>query len=520
MNVHRKLLLLLPLAAAGCVAGGGSLKVYQADYHVPVRADVTEEAEWSMFRDAQIHIQRADNAKDSGNLDQSRQESKIAADGLAAFCEKFPSSEWRMVVRRMAAERYFTAGEYTLCAAQARRLYDDPLANNVSKATAALLMAGAWQLQANADAKEGKIERMRYLAPGQRAGQPLKPRIPPEPWKRFVESADLYVKLAQAGAVTKEGDRSLQTALVAAEVEASYDNVEDARGRFQAIIDRWPGEAEAMESAIPKYLDTFLLQGDDEGFDAAVTRILPQVKAQAEKAAAAAKAPGATEEQKKSAEAFARLDEELAKQKEGAGFSLAMRLFQAGKNVEAGQAFEKFATRYPAHPDSPAAMYNAAIAWDRAKEPKKGEGLRDKLLQAYPDAKIAPQAMLTQAAALSRRGDHAGALKLYGQYLEKWPQAEQRCIALQNIGVEANQAGNKAEAARRFRAFGGDEKCAKEDPNGSAHQLFFAADYYRRAKKKADEKDALKALSELQGVTDAVAKSEVEEGKRRLKGLR
>lgn len=523
MKVHGRLLVLLMLTAAGCAGGGAFMTVRQGDYRKPETREILEEAERAMLHDAFIHMQIGDNARDSGNLDQARQEDKVAAGQLAGFADKFPSSEWRIVARRISAQRYRDAGDYLSAATQAEKMYRDPMASDATKAMAARMLSSAWFQEATNQAKEGKVDRLKILVSSQRGGQPLKPRVPAEPWKRFVEWADAFAKVAKSdpvASVSGDATPASQIVLRAADVEYCHDNAEDARARFASVIETWPSDAEAMEGAVPLYLDTFLLKGDDDGYDAALARIQPIVAAESAKAAEAAKAPGAGEEKKKAAETFARLDDSLAKQKESVGFSVASRLFQAGKNAEAAQAFEKFAGGHSAHPDAPAALYNAAIAWDRAKDPKKAEVLRDKLLKAYPDAKVVPQTVLAQAVAISRRGDHAGAQKLYAQYLEKWPQADQRCIALQNIGVEANGAGNRAEAARRFRAFAGDEKCAKEDPNGTAHQLFYAADYYRKSRKKADEKDALKALTELQGVTDAVAKSEVEEGKRRFKGLK
>ena len=527
MHADKKLLILLTLAAAGCAAGGGSLKVYQADYRPPIRADVSEDVEWSMMVDAKIHIDRADNARDSGNLDQYRQECKIAADQFSAFADKFPSSEWRIVARRIAATRYRDAQELPSAAAQAQKMYDDPGATEVTKALGSRLLAAIWQQQAAVEMKEGKIERIKLLVAQQRAGQPLKPHPPAGAWKRYVEAADNYAKYVKADPTVKPSGETVggasppwQIAVTAAQVEYASDNVEDARRRLAAIIETWPGDGEAMDTAVPYYLETFLLKSDDEGYEAELTRLQPMVKAQGEKAASAAKAPDATEEKKKSAEAFARLSESLAKLKEGTGFSVAARLFQAGKNAEAGTAFEKFADENKQNTDAPAALYNAAIAWDKTKDGKRAEALREKLLRTYPDAKVAPQATLAQAAALSRRGDHAGSLKLYGHYLEKWPEAEQRCIALQNVGVEVNQAGNKLEAARRFRTFGSDGKCAKDDPNAAANYLFYAAEFYRTARKKADEKETLRILSEVPGVTDTVAKSAQDEGKRRLKGLK
>ncbi len=522
MNLHGKAVLLM-LIAAGCAGGGAFMNVRQADYRQPQQREITEDAERAVINDALIHLAVADNARDAGNLDQARQEDRTGAAQLAAFADKFPSSEWRIVARRISAQRFKDSGDNMSAAVQAEKMYRDPAATDVTRAMAARILSSAWYQEGINQAKEGKADKIKLLTSGQRGGQPLKPRVPAEPWKKFVEWSDAFAKVAKSDPVAKVGGEATpawQIALTAAEVEYAHDNVEDARGRLAAVIETYPSEAEAMDGAVSLYLETFLLKNDDEGYDAALARLQPLVKAEAAKAAEAVKAPGAGEDKKKAAATFARLDDGLTRQKEGMGFSVASRLFQAGKNAEAAQAFEKFAEANPKHPDAPAALYNGAIAWDKGKEGKKAEALRAKLLKNYPDAKVAPQAVLAQAVAVSRRGEHAAAQKLYGQYLEKWPQGAQRCIALQNIGVEANGTGNKAEAARYFRTFASDEKCVQEDPNGAAHQLFYAADYYRKARKKADEKETLKALGALPGVTDTVARSEVEEGRRRLKGLK
>ena len=41
-----------------------------------------------------------------------------------------------------------------------------------------------------------------------------------------------------------------QLALIAAEVQYAFDNVEEARRRFDAIMQKWPGDAEIMENAV------------------------------------------------------------------------------------------------------------------------------------------------------------------------------------------------------------------------------------------------------------------------------
>jgi outer membrane protein assembly factor BamD (BamD/ComL family) len=523
-----RITLLAAMAAAACAtAGGGSAsRYYQADYARPGRAQFSDDAQRAIVDEALIHADRADQASMAGNLDQSRAENRLAADALVKFVDTFPSTEYRLVMRAQAAERYLRAQEFEKAAAQAQRVLDDPEARDVSKAIATRYAVASWQTIAIAEGRAGKIDPPRILTVEKRKGQEVRPRVPPDPWKRFIENADRYQQLAKAdpqwdpspaerhkrGAID-----TAQLALIAAQVEFGYDNLEDARRRFEAIIQSWPSRAEVMESAVPYFLQTFLLKRDDAGYEAAVARSITAIKPEAAKAAEVAKAPGAGDEAKKGAEILARLLDDLEKQQQGAGFSAAERLLAAEKLAEAGAAFEKFAAENRTHPDAPNALYNAAVAWERAKEPRKAQSARAALLERYPDTRIAPQATLAQASTLTRQGEHAAAQKLYQGYLEKWGKGPQRCLALQNLGVALESMGKKLEAAKNYQWFARDEACLKEDSNNAVKVVYRGAVLFSDTKKKSDALEMFRVVAGIQGATDTVAKSQVEDAKERVK---
>ncbi len=529
MNRIQTTAVLAALLASACASVGGpgsNIRTFQAGHTNPKPGEITEDAERAVVQDARNHATRSDNARASGNLEQARAEDRAAAEGFAKFCEQFPSSEWRIVLRRMAAERYLQGEDYEAGAAQAQKLITDPEATDETKAVGARLAAAGWQMVANAESRAGKIERLRLLTAAQRGGQPPKPRPPAAPWKSFVDAADTYTRYMNADPLLKAseaeqrargGTHPAQLGLLAGEVEYAYDNMEEARKRFDQVIQLFPGDAEIMEAAVPLYLETYLVLGDEAGYEAAVKRVEPVVKAQADRTAAEAKAAGATDEQKKAAEAFAKLEDNLSKQQQGAGFAQASRLLQANKFPEAAEGFEAFATANKDHPDAPNALYNAAVAWDKAKEPAKARADRERLVRDYPNSKVAGQGMLALAAAQSRGGEHAAAEKAYLQYLERFPDGPQRCIALQNVGYELDQLKRKEEAARRYEAFARDAACAKDDPNTAAKALYRAGVLFSEAKKKKEAKDAWTALVGMQGVTDPVVKSWVEDARSRLK---
>lgn len=527
MTPTHRITLLAALAAACATAGGGSSsRYYQADYARPGRAQFADEGQRAIIEEALVHTERADQAGMAGNLDQSRTENRLAADGLAKFVDTFPTSEYRLVLRASAAERYLRAQEFEKAAAQAQRVIDDPEARDVSKAIASRYALASWQNIAVAEGRAGKIDPPRILTADKRKGVETKPRVPPDPWKRYVENVDRYQQVAKADPLSslspaeqqrRGGVDPAQLALSAAQVEFGYDNMEDARRRLEAIIQTWPSRPDVLESAVPYHLQTFLIKKDGAGYEAAVAQDLAVVKAEAAKAAQAAKAPGADEDTKKAAEGLAKLQADLERQEKGAGFAAAERLLAADRQAEAGAAFEQFATDNPAHPDAASALYNAAVAWDKAKDPKKALAARRLLLERYPDSKIAPQATLAQASALTRQGEHAGAQKMYQSYLEKWGKGEQRCLARQNLGVALEAQGKKLEAAKDYLTFARDEACLKEDPNNAAKVVYHGAVLLSDAKRKADSLEMFRIVAGISGATDTVARSQVEDAKARVK---
>jgi len=94
---------------------------------------------------------------------------------------------------------------------------------------------------------------------------------------------------------------------------------------------------------------------------------------------------------------------------------------------------------------------------------------------------------------------------------------DDRCLAALNVGAELDAARQTAEAAQRYLAFGTDAQCSKADPNTAAQVLYRSAAILNKGGKKADAQAALKALAGLGGVTDATARSYVEDARARVK---
>jgi tetratricopeptide (TPR) repeat protein len=539
-------------AALGPVSASAqdqSLAFAQADFREPTSPEeaidsrlTTDGAELALLKEVFKHIDRALRDQLSGNLDASTAESKVAADGLVSFVDKYKNHRLRIVFYRMAVVRYLQAKEWEAAAETAQRMLADPKALPVTKAIGARYASSAWQMLAIQEMRAGKIPQLKLKPSSARGGEPPSPRPLDRAWKMFVENADTYERNRDADPTSKltaaerqsQGGTDLgQLQVIAAQVEFGYDNIEDAQKRFGKVIEMHPSRGDLMETAVPYYLDSFKILKDPKGLEAAAAKIEPIIAAEAKKAAEAAAAPGATEEQKTNAASFAKLAGELKEGSKGSDYGQAGLVMgradaaaREGKPEaaalyrESAALYERFAAGNKASPDAPSALFNAAIAHDKARDGKKAVAIREQLLKEYPDAKVAQQTYLLLGSSLAASREYAASVKYNQEYLNRWPDSPQRCVALQNLGVALQETKKPVDAAAAYLKFAGDPTCGAEDPNTTARVLYSAAKMQAEAKKTADAKKTMQALVALKGVTDPVAKSYQADAKDRLSKMK
>ncbi len=507
-------LLLALLAGCATTSGGSGIssRIKQASQKFPPpSSEFSDEFERGFVQNINTHHQAGGMAANSGAMDQARAEWATEAQALADFADKFSSSDWSVSFRFNAAKYFFYADQAAKAVAQAEKLLLDPKASDTSKAMAAKLAQAASTHVAQAMVQAGRLEPVRLLVWGERKAVPLNPRPPPGEWKRVVDYADTYVKLADLDPDNQKApkDRFLprspsQVALSAAQIEYAFDNMEDARGRFARNFEAWPAEIEL--GAVKLYLSTFLALDDQAGYDAA----LPRLEARVSDAAAKATDPKLKESLAKVLEQLGLLDVEAA-------YNQARRLYEAGQNSQAAAAFEAFAAAHPANPNVSLALYSAALAWEKAAQFEKSAALREQLMARFPGSKEAEAAQPLLAAMRARQGKNDEAVKLYRSFMEKFPDSQYRCSSIFNLGQALDQLRKSTDAAASYVAYGTDPRCAKESPNAAANVLFRAGELFDRAGKRADAKKAYQACADLVGVTDTVWKANQKEARKRAK---
>jgi hypothetical protein len=499
--VSRAGLALATLVVAGCATTRGAAPapapVREATF--PAAAALPEGPDRQAFEAALAREAKGDAAGSAG--EQARAEWAAAGTAYADLAGRPALAAWRSPLRHRAAELLLRAQRWEQGAEVAAALADDPQASDAARAAGARLAATAWIGAANAAVKAGQLEKL-DLGTGRKDA----PRAPPPGWKRVVDAADAYLPRAAADpepprAPSDRRPSGPEIALVAAEVQYAHGELDDARRRLDAALDRWPGDAELLAQAVPVYLATFLARGDRAGHLAAVDAL----RARAE--AGAAKAPPERRP------AFAKVVEALGRTRAAARFAEGEQLLAEDRPAEAALAFEAAAADAGA-PDGANALHNAGVAWDQAGLASRAAAVRERLVRDHPDASVTAEDLLRLAAYRSRQGDHASAAGQYDEFLRRWPDAPSRCVALRNVASELDVAERPAEAAARYLAFGRDAGCARADPSTAALALVRAGRLFEdRAKASYG------AATSLEGVTDPEARKQVGEAKKRLRGL-
>jgi hypothetical protein len=499
----KQALLALLLLAAACATARkpGAERFPQAEHGLPAATAFAEGPERAAYAAAHAHEAKGDAA----NGDAARAEWAQAAAGYAALAGVAGAAQWRVPLLHRAAELFLRAQRWDKASEAADALLADAQATDPSKAVAARVAATAALGAAGAAARAGQLEKLDLSTGGKDGGR----RSPPPGWARVVQATDAWLARVVADpearrtpAERRPGVSPAELALVAAEVQYAYGDLDGARRRFEAVMERWPAEAEVVEQAAPLYLATFTARGDRSGHDAALGRLRQRV---------ADEAARATDPRRK--EAFAKVQDALARVDVGTRFGAAEKLVSGGKPAEGAKAFEALAGE-PGAGDAATALHNAAVAWEKAGEPARAAQVRERLVKEHPGSPVAPENALGLAAHHSRAGDHVRAARAYEDFLARWPQSPNRCVALRNVASELDVAGRPADAAVRYLAFGGDAACGKAEPDVAARALVRAGKLF-----EAQAKAAYGGAAALTGVDDAEAKRLVSEAKRRLKGL-
>lgn len=421
----------------------------------------------------------------------------LAAERYRAYLDRFPFAEDYYEIQWYLADVLYSAEAWK----EAEREFVDLL-----RSTGHPYADGArWQLfrsrQAVVEQVHGKVDQVPAGATpvkveATRAGERKVYALTPEHQVLIAAIDDLKdARLVDpAFAATLDRDRPVLH-YIAGQVFLAFGQVEEGRRRLEVVIERFPERIEAAWAA-GLIVDSYQDEGDLEG----VNRLASQYKAM--------KLGGASADAAAKVAEFQGLEEDSA-------FLLAFQLIEQGRTADAAEAFLAFVERFPASPNVPKALLNAANKLDELGQKERAIRLWERYITDYPADPSSPPLYSRVAEAYGDILELATAVRYYEELYRRFPDHGESPDALFNagflrIGLEDFQgaAQNFEEYARRYPGRGDVEQVywragEQWERVGARRAAQFYEDYLRRADRTPDH--TIQALHWLAVYADEAA---------------
>jgi cellulose synthase operon protein C len=422
---------------------------------------VRDLSERSLIRTASFHHAQAQQYKADGKLEAAVAEYRIAAKAYGDHVSRFPHSKQAHELKYQWADCLYNALEFRRAAEIYAEVRDDP-SSDAHLADASLSAIISWEGEITRMQRAGEIQDRRVLRSADRKPDEVVKAEPlPEVLQNLVRDSDAFVD--NVG----ENARAPEIAYKAGELFYVYGNFDEARCRFEEVVDRWPTAGQAQYAA-NLIIESHLSEKD-----------WAAVEASAERLQSAAVGKNAS------------LNASLQKFKLGGRFNKAMQLMEAKKYEPAADAFLKLVAEDPRHEFADKALYNAASCYEGARRFESALRLYERIYAEYPKSPLADEALFRVGFNAENTYDFDKAVNRYVLLEQRYPKSKHRKNAVFNAARSLENLQRYDEAAAAYVRY------AKSYPDAedAARTQFHAALMYE---KTGDYRKEIQALLEFE----------------------
>ncbi|MFL5318257.1 MAG: tetratricopeptide repeat protein, partial [Myxococcaceae bacterium] len=270
--------------------------------------------------------------------------------------------------------------------------------------------------------KVGKMEEYRVLKSNERPEGEVQKEIPfEEPEERLVKASDAFVQLLP------DDEKTPSIAYKAAELFYAHNMFEEARKRFESIVQTYP-KNEVAKFATNLIVESFLTTKDWKSVEEVSARLAAN---------------------KDVIDPKSDLYKDLVKFKLAGRFKLADQLMQEGKYEEAAAKYIDLVNEEPKHEFADKALNNAAVAYENTRRFDSALKLYERIFKEYPNSALADSALFRVAVNAENSYDFDKAAENYQRLVKDYPASKNREAALFNQArlLEGQQRYNEAAAA-------------------------------------------------------------------------
>jgi TolA-binding protein len=430
-------------------------------------ATVRDLVEKSLMRVATYHHAQAQQLKAEGKPEAAEDQYRAAAKGYGDYLARFPHAKQANQLAYSHADCLYNAKDFERAARAYAAVRDNP-ADDRYWSEAALSAVLSWEGEVSRLQRAGELPVRRVLlsADRQEVG-PIKALPLPGVYQDLVRDSDVYVG--------RRGDaaQSPTLAFKAAEVFYRYDDLDEARCRFEEVVGRWPS-TEVAPFAANLIIESFLAVKDWKSVEAAAARL---------QASPVARQPA--------------LQASLQKFKLGGRFNGAMQLMDERQYEPAAALFLALVQEDPRHEFADKALYNAASCYEGARRFESALRMYERLSLEYPKSALADEALFRVGFNAENTYDFEKAVDRYVLLVEKYPKSKHRKDALYNAARAQENLQRYDAAAAAFARYAK----AYPDAEDAARTQFHAALIYEKTGEWRREIDALQDFNKRFGAS-------------------
>jgi cellulose synthase operon protein C len=427
-------------------------------------------AEDALVATAVDHQARAQALRAEGRGAEAKREYEIAARAYAAYLERFPNTPSSYEYRYNYADALYYSDQYLEAAKQFAIVRDSNLDNRLQ-----------------ADASEGVVSSLESYADAQAAaGKYSLPDMPKDPDAGPYEPRELSPLAAalqdaydRYSELNPDNSDAAKIIYKAGEISQRYNRFDDARDRFQRVVDRHCGEDIAINAGYA-ILDGYTLQGDLAN-TAATVEMLEQ------------KACGTGAAKTEFAGKLRSIGNAVI-------FQEATLLFEAGEFEAAADRYVALVNQAPDDPNADNALNNAAVAYEEIGRFDSASKTYERIYTTYKPCsspKLKPGDKCSDFAddALLRSGFNHSRFFEFEQAVEKYlvlargedyKNSDRRLTALRNAASLQDSLQAYAESAKLYYEVA---KIA-DNPTEKAEAVYRAAEVLEKA---GDDKKTIAA---------------------------
>lgn len=390
-----------------------------------------ELTERSLESAALFHHRQAQVHKKNNDTKNARESYARAAQNYRIFLSRYPDSKNSYDFKFFLAECLYYSDDY-LGAAQTYAEVRDSNADNRHLGDASLSAVISYEKEIEKREAAKQIDKIKILTAAERKDRPLNPQPLPEIRQELVHASDRFLTLLP------EHERAPAIAYRAAETFYHYDQLDEARARFERIVVRYPSNEVARYSA-NLIIESYMAAEDWDNVEKWSQQLMD----------ATAKAGGSAEDQA-AQRAFA---DQLKDFKVGARFKKAEQLNAAGDYEQAAETYVKLVDESPDHEFADKALFNAAIAFEKVKRFDSASKVYQRIYDNYPKSELADRALFRVGVNYEKGFDFGPAVEAYTKLVERYPNSEHRADALYNVAVTLENQQQYGQAAAAFKRY-------------------------------------------------------------------